>query len=47
MTKEQMLDTLINKLGFENEIVIEFATLCESEEFTDETLKMIYEDIIQ
>lgn len=30
MTREQMMDTMIHKYGFEDEIVIEFCALAES-----------------
>ena len=42
-TREQLLDRLIRVYGFEHEIVIEFARMCESNNYTDKDLTVIVE----
>ena len=41
--REQLLDRMIRIYGFEHEIVIEFARMCESDNFTDRDLEIIVE----
>ena len=41
--REQLLDRMIKIYGFEHEIVIEFARMCESDNFTDKDLEVIVE----
>lgn len=46
MTREQMMDAMIRRFGFENEIVIEFCTLAE-EDIPMERLVEIFTIIIR
>ena len=41
--REQLLDRMIRIYGFEHEVVIEFARMCESDNFTDKDLEVIVE----
>ena len=41
--REQLLDRMIRIYGFEHEVVIEFARICESDNFTDRDLEIIVE----
>lgn len=41
--REQLLDRMIKIYGFEHEIVIDFARMCESDNFTDKDLEMVVE----
>ena len=41
--REQLLDRMIRIYGFEHEVVIEFARMCESDNFTDRDLEVIVE----
>lgn len=44
MTKrEELLTRMIRIYGFEHEVVIEFARMCESDNFTDGDLEVIVE----
>ena len=41
--REKLLDRMIRIYGFEHEVVIEFARMCESDNFTDIDLEVIVE----
>ena len=41
--REQLLDRMIRIYGFEHEVIIEFARICESDNFTDRELEVIVE----
>lgn len=41
--REQLLDRMIRIYGFEHEVVIEFARMCESDNLTDKDLEVIVE----
>ena len=41
--RAQLLDRMIRIYGFEHEVVIEFARMCESDNFTDKDLEVIVE----
>lgn len=47
MSKEQMIDNLIYRYGFENDLVIDFAQACEALANTDEFNTILYKEYIQ
>lgn len=42
MTREEMMDNVIRKFGFEHEMTIQFCTMCESPRFTDLVVEVAY-----
>lgn len=46
MTREEMLDNIIKKWGFEHTFTIDFATVMEDKHFTDKMIIDLYKGLM-
>lgn len=47
MTREEMMQAIIEKFGFENSITITFCVFAESSAFHDEQIKKAFEELMK
>lgn len=47
MTREQMMDKVVRRYGFEVEETLAFCRMCENDSFSDDEVKAIYNSLMR